>query len=78
MGTGTIHSTEDAPQEEPHLIEVLISSLLSDKNLNLSAGTFIFASSAGAIYAGAPEVLITESTKLAPIKATAEQSYCKM
>lgn len=68
-GTGTMHSTEEALQEETNILEELVSTLLSDSNLNLSAGTFIFASSAGAIYAGVQDEVITESTTPTPINA---------
>jgi len=68
-GTGTMHSNEEELQAETTLLESLIASLLHDANLNLIAGTFVFASSAGAIYAGAPEGVITESTDPSPINA---------
>ena len=68
-GTGTMHSNEEELQAETTLLESLIASLLQDANLNLIAGTFVFASSAGAIYAGAPEGVITESTDPSPINA---------
>ena len=68
-GTGTMHSSEEELQAETTLLESLIASLLQDANLNLIAGTFVFASSAGAIYAGAPEGVITESTDPSPINA---------
>lgn len=68
-GTGNMHSSEEELQVETTLLETLISSLLHDTNLNLNAGTFVFASSAGAIYAGAPEGIITESTDPTPINA---------
>jgi len=68
-GTGNMHSSKEELQVETTLLEILISSLLHDTNLNLNAGTFVFASSAGAIYAGAPEGIITESTDPTPINA---------
>jgi UDP-glucose 4-epimerase len=68
-GTSTMHSTEKALQEETYILEELVSTLLGDSNLNLSAGTFIFASSAGAIYAGVCDEVITESTAPAPVNA---------
>ena len=68
-GTGTMHSTEQALHEETSCLETLISSLLHDTILNLNVGAFVFASSAGAIYAGAQEEVITESTVPSPINA---------
>lgn len=68
-GNGTMHSSEEELQVETTLLQTLISCLLSDASLNLNVGMFIFASSAGAIYAGAPEELITETTAPAPINA---------
>lgn len=68
-GTGTMHSNEEELQTETNLIDTLITSLLDNENLNLHIGKFIFASSAGAIYAGAPEGVTTESTEPAPINA---------
>ncbi len=66
-GTGTMHSNEEELQTETNLLDTLIKCLLDDENLNLHIGKFIFASSAGAIYAGVQEGIITESTEPAPI-----------
>lgn len=68
-GTGTMHSSEEELQTETNLLDALINNLLGDENINLQSGKFIFASSAGAIYAGAQEGVITESTEPAPINA---------
>ena len=68
-GIGSMHSSEEELQAETNLLESLIASLFQDPNLNLKAGSFVFASSAGAIYAGAPEGVITESTDPSPINA---------
>ena len=68
-GTGNMHSTEQALAEETHFLETLVSSILHDTSLNLNVGTFVFASSAGAIYAGAQEEVITEATVPTPINA---------
>jgi UDP-glucose 4-epimerase len=68
-GTGTMHSNEETMQAETNILTALISYLLNNANLNLNAGTFAFASSAGAIYAGAQDGVITESTLPAPINA---------
>jgi UDP-glucose 4-epimerase len=68
-GVGNMHSAEETLLDEQFILEKLISSLLSNANLNLRAGTFIFSSSAGAIYAGAKEGVVTELTDPAPINA---------
>jgi len=68
-GTGNMHSTEQALAEETHFLETLVSSLLHNSSLNLNVGAFVFASSAGAIYAGAQEEVISEATNPTPINA---------
>ncbi len=71
-GTGTMHSNREDLKAETELLETLISSLLNDDKLILHAGKFIFASSAGAIYAGIQEGVITESMQTAPINVYGE------
>lgn len=66
-GVGNMHSSENDLINETFLIDSLVSYLESSDILNLEQGTLIFASSAGAIYAGSKDYLITESTKPAPI-----------
>ena len=69
-GTGTMHSAEEDLQAETALLKTLVSALLHETNLNLQLGTFVFASSAGAIYAGVNEDdVITELTPPAPVNA---------
>lgn len=68
-GIGTMHSSEEELQTETNLLDTLLNNLINDKSINLRSGKFIFASSAGAIYAGAQEGTITESTEPAPINA---------
>jgi UDP-glucose 4-epimerase len=68
-GIGNMHSLEEDLQEETHVLERFISILLEMVDLPLSLGTFVFASSAGAIYAGTQKGVITESTPPAPINA---------
>jgi len=68
-GVGTMHSSECALQQETKMLDVLAASLLGNRDLNLAAGTFVFSSSAGAIYAGIKEEVISESTSVAPINA---------
>jgi hypothetical protein len=61
-GQGNMHSKQEDLQEETHILWNFISILLNKADLNLSAGTFIFASSAGAVYAGVQDILINKST----------------
>jgi len=71
-GVGTMHSSQDSLRQEADAIECLITTLLEEQGLNLQNGMFIFASSAGAIYAGVQEEVISELTPVAPINAYGE------
>jgi len=66
-GKGNMHSNKIALKDEEIILEKLVLTLLNNPNLNLSTGTFVFASSAGAIYAGVQEGVISESTNPVPI-----------
>ena len=68
-GAGTMHSTEADLQQETTTVEALVSALLQEDSLDLAMGTLVFASSAGAIYAGVASGTIGESTLVAPINA---------
>ena len=68
-GVGTMHSSEEALQQETSILDAFITVLLSKQYLNLKAGTFIFSSSAGAIYAGIREGVVDKYTSVAPINA---------
>ena len=68
-GVGTMHSSEADLQHETNLLNALVQALLPDEHLALSSGTLVFASSAGANYAGAIGGAIGESTPVAPIIA---------
>jgi len=68
-GQGNMHSKQEDLQEETHILWNFISILLNKADLNLSVGTFIFASSAGAVYAGVQDILINKSTLPVPINA---------
>ena len=68
-GAGTMHSTEADLQQETATVDALVSALLQEDSLDLAMGTLVFASSAGAIYAGVTSGTIGESTLVAPINA---------
>lgn len=68
-GMGTMHSTAEALQDETDILKYFIAELANQIALNLKAGAFVFASSAGAIYAGKHDELINESTAPTPINA---------
>lgn len=65
-GIGTMSSAAAALEPETHALSELLDALSSQSNLDLSAGALAFASSAGAIYAGSAEEIISESTPPAP------------
>lgn len=60
-GTGTMGSTEGQLADETTTLAVLIENLRRS-SLTESQGTIVFASSAGAVYAGSRNEIITEST----------------
>lgn len=68
-GIGTMHSTAEALQEETDILTSFIAALANKQDLNLKSGAFVFASSAGAIYAGRHDDPINESTLPSPINA---------
>ena len=68
-GIGTMHSTAEALQDETDILRSFIAALANKQDLNLKSGTFVFASSAGAIYAGRHDDLVNESTLPSPINA---------
>ena len=68
-GIGTMHSSAEALEDETYILESIVAFLLNHKTLNLKSGSFIFSSSAGAIYAGIQNDIITESTSPSPINS---------
>ena len=65
-GTASMHSSEQDLSKETYQFNEFIQATLKSR-LNLSKGTLIFSSSAGAVYAGSKERLITEDSSVAPI-----------
>lgn len=65
-GVGAMSSTEAALAPETRALSVFLTSLESEKHLMARPGAIALASSAGAIYAGANDEVISERTAPAP------------
>lgn len=70
-GVGTMSSTEAELAVETRVLSTLLSLVDAEPRLIAATGTFAFASSAGAIYAGATDDIISENTLAAPTTAYA-------
>jgi UDP-glucose 4-epimerase len=71
-GTGTMGSAAAALAAETRALALLLELLSTEAGLMARPGSLSFASSAGAIYAGATDDVITENTAPAPTTAYAE------
>ena len=71
-GIGTMHSTDQDLAGETYFFTHFVQLVLHS-NLNLSKGVFQFASSAGALYAGSADGVITESSPVFPINPYARE-----
>ena len=65
-GVGNMHSKASDLKSETQVLAMLVK-MIQGSTLDMSVGTFQFASSAGAIYAGSSEQVITEDSPIAPI-----------
>lgn len=72
-GVGSMASAQDALAAETHALKQLLQRLEADPSLMSAPGAIAFASSAGAIYAGAQDAVITEHTPPAPTTAYARE-----
>jgi len=72
-GMGTMSSTEAELEIETRVLSTLLKLVESNPGLIAVKGCFVFASSAGAIYAGATNDIISESTPVAPTTAYAQE-----
>ena len=72
-GVGTMSSTEQELAVETRVLSILLSLVESEPGLIAANGYFAFASSAGAIYAGATDDIISENTGVAPTTAYARE-----
>ena len=70
-GVGTMQSDAAALATETAAVDLLLSQLEAHPAVARRPGRLTFASSAGAIYAGAPDPLISESSTAAPTTAYA-------
>ena len=68
-GVGTMGSAGEALAIETRVLSKLLGFIESQPELIAAAGCFTFASSAGAIYAGATDDIINENTSVAPTTA---------
>ncbi len=71
-GVGTMSSQASVLAPETQALALLLELLQADAGLMARSGSLSFASSAGAIYAGASDEVITEDTAPAPTTAYAE------
>ena len=65
-GVGTMSSTAESFVPETHALTLLLQLLAADPHLQATPGAIGFASTAGAIYAGATDEIISENTAPAP------------
>jgi len=65
-GVGTMGSSQEELATETKTLSTMLALIESNSRLVTTPGCFTFASSAGAIYAGATDDIITESTPVAP------------
>jgi UDP-glucose 4-epimerase len=72
-GVGTMSSTETELAVEARVLSTLLSLVESESVLIAANGCFAFASSAGAIYAGATDDIISENTPAAPTTTYARE-----
>lgn len=72
-GVGAMSSAEDALTPETKALAMLLQCFASEAQLMAVPGAITFASSAGAIYAGSKDAIITERTAPAPTTAYARE-----
>jgi UDP-glucose 4-epimerase len=72
-GVGTMSSPEEVLAPETSALAVLLRTLASNQRLMSTSGAIAFASSAGAIYAGSQDDIITENTSPTPTTAYARE-----
>lgn len=76
-GVGTMSSPADALAPETEALSALLSFIKSQPELNTLPGAIALASSAGAIYAGAMDEVISENTPSAPTTAYAHEKLAQ-
>ncbi len=68
-GRGIMNSSEDEMQKETSNLALFIKMLNAEESLAHAKGVFVFASSAGGVYAGSQDDIITETSAAAPTTA---------
>lgn len=72
-GVGTMSSSKDQLAPETQAFSLLLSRVESEPKLTANPGAVAFASSAGAVYAGSSDYIVTENTSPAPTTAYARE-----
>jgi len=72
-GVGTMSSSEDALAPETRALALVLRLLDANPSLMATSGAMAFSSSAGAIYAGSQDDIITENTSPTPTTAYARE-----
>lgn len=72
-GVGTMSSAEDILTPETKALALVLRLLAADPRLRAAVGAIVFTSSAGAVYAGSRDTIITENTAEAPTTAYARE-----
>lgn len=72
-GVGTMSSSEAALTPETQALSLVLQILESQQSLMIVPGAVAFASSAGAIYAGSSDEIVTETTEPTPTTAYARE-----
>jgi UDP-glucose 4-epimerase len=72
-GIGTMSSSEESLAEETQCLAALLARVGANSRLMATSGNIVFASSAGAIYAGTSGTVITENTQPTPTTAYARE-----
>jgi UDP-glucose 4-epimerase len=72
-GVGVMSSSEDALAPETRALSLLLRLIESERRLMAASGAIAFASSAGAIYAGSSDEVVTENTPPTPTTAYARE-----
>ena len=70
-GLGSMGTQDAALERETRILALLLQLIETQASLGAVPGTLVFASSAGAIYAGSRDWIVTESSEVAPTTAYA-------
>lgn len=76
-GIGTMSTSSEVLVQETRALEYMLELMSADPHLMASSGAFALSSSAGAVYAGASDEVITEDTPPAPTTAYAREKLAQ-